>query len=36
MQRRLQLVLAGNGFDTVNLSFGEFSGADPRCVYCAD
>ncbi len=30
MARRLQLVLAGNGFDTVNLSFGEFSGAKPE------
>ena len=29
MERRLRLVLDGNGFDTLNLSFGEFSGADP-------
>lgn len=29
MHRRLQRMLEGNGFDVVNLSFGEFSGADP-------
>ena len=29
MERRLRLVVDGNGFDTVNLSFGEFSAADP-------
>lgn len=29
MERRLHLLLDGNGFDTLNLSFGEFFGADP-------
>lgn len=29
MARRLHVLLDGNGFDTVNLSFGEFIGADP-------
>lgn len=27
--KRLKLLLGGNGFDTVNVSFGEFTGADP-------
>lgn len=29
MQERLHALLDGNGFDTVNLSFGEFFSADP-------
>ncbi len=29
MAKRLHLLLDGNGFDTVNISFGEFTGADP-------
>lgn len=29
MERRLHLLLDGTGFDTVNLSFGEFFAADP-------
>lgn len=29
IETRLHLLLDGNGFDTLNLSFGEFFGADP-------
>ena len=29
MERRLHLLLDGTGFDTLNLSFGEFFGAEP-------